>query len=87
MNSYSMYIDGKWCGAESGETYDGINPALGEPFGKIACGGRADAQRAVAAANKALPSWREVPLWERSALCVKIANILDQQKEALAEIL
>ena len=87
MNSYSMYIDGQWCGAESGETYDGINPALGEPFGKIACGSRIDAQRAVAAANKALPSWRQVPLWERSAICVKVANIIDQHKEEIADIL
>jgi len=62
MNQYQMHIDGKWCNAESGETYDTINPGLGQPFGKMACGGRADAQRAVAAANAALAAWRDVPL-------------------------
>jgi len=87
MTTYSMYIDGQWCGAESGETYEAINPAKGESFGKVACGGRTDAKKAVAAANRALVNWREVPLWERSAKCMEIADILDSKKEELADIL
>lgn len=82
-----MYIDGGWCEAESGQTYDAINPALGEPFGKIPRGGREDAKRAVSAANAASETWREVPLWERSALCVKIADIIDRKQEELGDIL
>ena len=53
MNNCQMYINGEWCDAASGETYDAINPALGEPFGTIPKGGREDAQRAIAAANEA----------------------------------
>lgn len=87
MNTYQMYIDGKWCGAQSGETYDAINPALAEPFGKIAKGSREDAQHAVVAANKAMKAWRDVSLWERSAMCVKIADVIDHRKEEIADIL
>lgn len=87
MTTYRMYIDGQWCDAQSGETFDAINPALGEPFGSVAKGTRADAQRAIAAANEALKTWRQVPLWERSATCVAIADVIDRHKDELADVL
>ncbi|MCC7085077.1 MAG: aldehyde dehydrogenase [Pirellulales bacterium] len=84
---YQMYIDGRWCDATSGETYDAVNPALGRSFDQVAKGGREDARRAIAKANEARKSWRKVPLWERCAYCIKVADILDQKKEELADIL
>jgi len=87
MKTYSMYVDGQWVQSASGRTYKAINPAKGEPFALVPEGTREDARRAVAAANDALKSWRNVPLWERSALCVKVAEILDRRKEELADIL
>lgn len=87
MQAYKMYIDGQWCEAASGATYDAVNPATGQPFAKIAKGSRDDAQRAVVAANKAQQSWSQVPLWERSAWCHKIADIIDAHKEELADTL
>lgn len=82
-----MYIDGEWTGSASGETFDAINPALGESFGQIPKGGRDDARRAVEAANRALAEWKKVPLWERSALCHKVADIIDARKEEVGDIL
>ena len=87
MSDYQMYIDGQWCSAQSGETYDAINPALGESFDKIPKGGREDARRAIAAANEAFETWRKVPLWDRSEMCVKIAQIIDEHIDELADIL
>ena len=87
MTTYQMYINGEWCDAASGDTYDAINPALGEPFGKVAEGGREDAQRAIAAANEAQKSWREVSLWERCAMCVAIADIIDKRTAELRDVL
>ncbi|MCI0335424.1 MAG: aldehyde dehydrogenase family protein [Planctomycetes bacterium] len=87
MSEYCMYIDGEWCAAGSGQTYDAINPALGEPFGKMPKGDRDDARRAIGAANAASLSWRKTPLWERSAMCMRIAEILDSRREELADIL
>ncbi len=87
MNEYSMYIDGEWCQAVSGQTFDAINPALGQPFGKVPLGGRDDARRAIAAANAARKSWRQVSLWDRSAMCLKIADVLDRRREELADVL
>jgi len=87
MQSYQMYIDGQWCHADSGQTYDAINPATAQPFAKVARGSRVDAQRAICAAHEANRLWRDVPLWERSALCVKIADLIDSTKNQLAHIL
>lgn len=87
MEALRMYINGEWCSAESGETFNGINPAVGEPFGRIAKGSRADAQRAIAAANEAQKTWRNVSLWERSALCVRVAEIIDRRQDEIADIL
>ena len=87
MNNYQMYINGEWCDAASGETYDAIDPALGEPFGKIAKGGREDAQRAIAAANEAAKAWRKVPLWDRCAAATAVAEVIGQRREDLRDIL
>ncbi len=87
MNTYQMYIDGKWCDSESRQTFDALNPATGKPFARIAKGTRADAQRAIAAANEAFQTWRHVPLWERAELCMKMADIVEAHKADLASIL
>ena len=52
-----MFIDGEWCDAASGATVDATSPATGESLGPVAEGDRADARRAIAAANAAFPSW------------------------------
>jgi succinate-semialdehyde dehydrogenase/glutarate-semialdehyde dehydrogenase len=84
---FQMYINGAWCDAESGATYDAVNPATGKPFATVAKGSRKDAQRAIAAANEAQREWKRLPLWERSAMCMKVAEILDRHKSELADIL
>ena len=87
MNDLKMYIDGQWCDAASGETYDAVNPALAKPFGRIPKGGRDDARRAIGAANRAYETWRKVPLWERAAMCHKIADIIARRQDELADVL
>jgi succinate-semialdehyde dehydrogenase/glutarate-semialdehyde dehydrogenase len=82
-----MYIDGQWGNAESGQTHDAINPAQDQPFAKLAWGSRPDAKRAVAAATVALKTWRKVPLWERAALCRRMADIIEKRRDELADIL
>lgn len=87
MVEYPMFIDGQWCAAASGQTYEAINPATGESFAKVPLGSRDDAQRAIAAANRAHESWSQVPLWERADLCLRMAEILEQRADELADIL
>ena len=51
--SRQMFIDGKWCEAASGKTFETPNPATGETLAHIAEGDAEDINRAVRAARKA----------------------------------
>ena len=42
-----LFIDGQLCDADSGETFDDINPANGETIARIALAGESDVDRAV----------------------------------------
>jgi len=87
MEECGMYIDGSWCGAASGETFEAIDPARGEAFGRVPRGGREDARRAIEAAVRAGESWAGVPLWDRADLCIRMADVLEQRSDELADIL
>ena len=47
-----LYIDGKWCDAASGRTFDVINPATGGVIGTRLTGSAVDARVAVEAAAR-----------------------------------
>lgn len=87
MSDYLMFIDGTWSEAASGRSHAAINPSTGEPFATVAWGDRADAQRAIAAANRAQPTWAATPVFERADLCVRMAEILEEHAGELADIL
>ena len=57
MKQYKMWIGGKWVDAESGKTYPVFNPATEEEIAQLPLGGKADVDKAVAAAKKAFPAW------------------------------
>lgn len=87
MQTYQMFIDGTWCDAASGETREAVNPSTGEAFAHIAWGGREDARRAIAAANAASEAWFRTPLWERADLCLRMAEILEERGDEIADML
>src|SRR5687767_12910351 len=51
------YIDGAWGDAEGGKTIAVHNPATGAVLGTVPRMGTAEAERAVEAAERALPAW------------------------------
>jgi succinate-semialdehyde dehydrogenase / glutarate-semialdehyde dehydrogenase len=79
------YIDGEWV---TGQTlFPVCNPATGEVIVEIAQGGEAEAQRAVDAASAAFPAWRALTAKERSSKVRRWGELMQQHKEALAELL
>ena len=81
------YIAGQWVDALSGETFASNNPANGELIGEAPKGGRADVERAVAAAAEAYSKWRKVPAPKRGEVLFRVAALLEQNKERLAQLL
>ena len=86
QDSYQLYIGGKWRDAEGGKTFDVYNPANGEYMCKVAAASKADVDEAVKAAWAAFPAWKKTSTAERAAILLKIADIIDANKDHLAMI-
>src|SRR2546423_14182261 len=63
-----------------------VNPATGEAIAEVPRGTKEDADRAVAAAKKALPEWLETTPAERAEMLLKLADLLDEHAEELSHL-
>ncbi len=82
-----MYIDGKWAAADSGRTLGVINPATEEVITEVAYGGRAEARRAIEAAERAMPAWMKLTAWDRAKVLKKTADLMRDRCDAIARTL
>src|SRR6266481_2810333 len=82
-----IYIDGKWCAADSGKTLGVINPATEEVLEEIAYGGRAETRRALEAAHKAMPAWMKLTAWDRAKVLKKTADLMRDRADSIARTL
>lgn len=55
---HQAFIGNEWVDADSGNTFPVTNPATGEVLTQVADCGAAETERAIAAAEAALPGWR-----------------------------
>ena len=86
QESYNLYINGQWVPASDGKTFKAYNPANGDVLSTCAEATKEDVDTAVAAAHEALRTWRLVEPIERQKILLKIADIIDENKEHLAMI-
>src|SRR5208337_3810364 len=82
-----MYIDGKWCEADSGRTLQVINPATEEAIAEIAYGGKAETKRALEAAHKAMQSWMKLTAYDRAKVLKKTADLMRDRADQIAKTL
>jgi acyl-CoA reductase-like NAD-dependent aldehyde dehydrogenase len=75
-----LLIDGEW--VETGEWVDVRSPYSGDVVGRVAKGGRAETQRAVDAAARALES--PLPAHKRAEILVKVAGLIGRRHEEVA---
>jgi aminobutyraldehyde dehydrogenase len=86
VSSYKNLVGGEWVDSASGETMEVLNPATGETFAEVPRGTADDVGRAVEAATKALPEWLETTPGERAEALLKLADLLDEHAEELAQL-
>jgi acyl-CoA reductase-like NAD-dependent aldehyde dehydrogenase len=83
-----LLINGEW--VESSRSFDTINPATGEVLTQIAEASKDDVNRAVHAARAAFDDesgkWRKMSASERGRLLWKIADLLEQHIDEIAEL-
>lgn len=83
---HSFYINGRWVEPCSGNTViDLIDPATETRYAQLAMGTAKDADRAVAAASAAFPSWSETSRDERIALLERVIELYRARVDELAD--
>ncbi len=85
-NNYKLLINGKWVNAKDGNTFKTYCPSNGELLATCAEATREDVDEAVKTAWKAWETWKDVSPRERSAMLLKIADLIDENAEKLALI-
>jgi aldehyde dehydrogenase (NAD+) len=78
-------IDGAWLTAAAG-TLPVENPSDGAEIGRIAAGGAAEIDAAVAAARRTAGAWAETPAAERGRLLARLGRLVETRTGTLAEI-
>ena len=82
-----LLIANEWVDAADGKTLPIVNPANGDTIGRVAQAGRADLDRALAAAQQGFELWRFTPAHERAALMRKAAGLLRERADLVARLL
>src|SRR5437588_5688 len=85
-----LLIGGSWAPAADGATFDTLDPATGRAITSVAQGGASDVDAAVAAAREALGSgsdgWRSLPAAQRARLINRLADLVEEHGEELAQL-
>ena len=78
------YINGELVSPESNQYLDNYNPAEGKVYSLIPDSNEHDVANAVTAASSAFGKWSSMSLDKRSAILLKIADLIDRDFEKLA---
>src|SRR6202020_1307184 len=83
-----LFIDGRWCDAASGKTFETPNPATGETLARVAEGDVEDINRAVRAARRAFEEgpWGRMTPSERGRIIWRIGDLILEHADELAQL-
>ncbi len=84
MQKILNYIDGSLIAPTSNQYLDNYNPAEGKIYSLIPDSDATDVSKAVDAAKAAFLEWSTMPVEKRSAILLKIADLIDRDFEKLA---
>src|SRR5271167_3882348 len=83
-----LFINGQWCDAASGRTFETPNPATGETLARVAEGEAEDIDRAVKAARRAFEEgpWGRMTPSERGRIIWRIGDLILEHLDELAQL-
>jgi len=84
MQQLANFINGEYCAPINNQYLDNIEPATGLVYEQIPSSDKADLELAITAAEKALPTWRNMPLEQRADILLKIAQGIEDNLSELA---
>ena len=86
-SQYQIYINGQWTTSTNQEVIEVENPANEEVVATVPAGSKDDAQRALEAAQAAQPAWEALPAIERAKLIIRLAELVDTDRDNLAHLI
>ena len=81
------YVNGEFAESKSGETRDVLNPATGEILAKVPMSTKEEVQQVIKSADDAFWGWRSTPPLERGRLLMKLKWLVEENHDALAEVM
>ena len=84
--TWQLYINGRWVGAQSEQTFAVVNPATQQVIAQVPDGGPAEAHAAVEAAAGAFLGWSRLPGRERGRLLAKASQRMMERCDDLARL-
>ena len=83
---HQLFIGGEFVDAASGETLTSVNPHDNSAIADVAMAGKADVDRAVAAAQAAFASWSRMDAGARGRILLKLADRIEANLDELARL-
>ncbi len=83
-SQFQLFIAGEWQKPTSGKYFDSINPATEEKLAKVAEAGKEDIDKAVEAAQKALPEWTAIGPHGRARYLYALARQIQKHSRLFA---
>ncbi|WP_460303621.1 NAD-dependent succinate-semialdehyde dehydrogenase [Actinocorallia aurea] len=83
----TLFVDGKWQGADDGRTFEVVDPATGRVLGTASDAGPAETDRAIAAASEAFASWSRTTAYQRAEVLWKAHALMAERAEDLAVLM
>ncbi len=85
MREILHFIDGEFVPSEDGATFESVTPIDNTVIARVALGGTAEVDRAVAAARRAFPEWAGMGPEARRELLMRVADGIEERLDELAE--
>ena len=83
---YDNFIGGAWVAPVEGKYFDNPSPVTGKTLCHVARSTAADIELALDAAHKAKDAWGKTSATERSAILLKIADVMEKNLSVLAMV-
>ena len=82
-----FHIDGEWISRGNRAVIDVVNPATGETISALPKAQPADLDRALEAAERSFPKWRDTPVAERAAILHRAADLMRERADDIGALM
>jgi succinate-semialdehyde dehydrogenase/glutarate-semialdehyde dehydrogenase len=87
LRSPANLVAGAWVASRSSHNFEVRSPATGAVLAEVASSEAADVDAAVAAAKSAWPHFKALHVYDRSAIVLRMAELITERAETIARVL